>query len=163
MKLSSWRNLWDKMLLSPKLNVVIIHPYREKHWHTMLTLYSFTSGVSEASDPAGRHQHDDFSARTSNRQHTTKSKRNMSAYKIYTNHGWSTGTHTAAESKRSEILKWVSNIPYTSHHKLISEGRLEGTGVWLLRREEYRTWRSSSTSKLLLLRGIRMSSRAFFN
>ena len=66
-----------------------------------------------------------------------------------------------AGSKRSEILGWISNIPYTSHHKHISEGRLKGTGEWLFGREEYRAWRSSSASLLLLLRGIRMYLRAF--
>jgi len=60
-----------------------------------------------------------------------------------------------AVSNRSQILEWISTIPYTSHHRKISEGRLDGTGEWLLARNEYRDWRESSASKLLLLRGIR--------
>lgn len=60
-------------------------------------------------------------------------------------------------SNRSQILEWISTIPYTSHHKRISEGRLDGTGEWLLAKKEYQDWRASSTSKLLLLRGIRKS------
>jgi len=56
----------------------------------------------------------------------------------------------------------VSTIPYTEHHKRISEGRLEGTGEWLFEREEYCAWRSSSVSKLLLLRGIRKFPHASF-
>jgi len=56
---------------------------------------------------------------------------------------------------RSEILGWTSRIPYTSHHKHISTERLDGTGEWLLKKNEYRKWRDSSASKLLLLRGIR--------
>ncbi|KAI5813264.1 hypothetical protein BZA77DRAFT_346373 [Pyronema omphalodes] len=59
------------------------------------------------------------------------------------------------DSDRSAILQWISAIPYISHHKRISEERLEGTGEWLFDRPEYEDWMSSSESKLLLLRGIR--------
>ena len=64
--------------------------------------------------------------------------------------------HTAV-SRRTEILEWISKIPYLDHHQRISEGRLDGTAEWLLRRVEYLEWESSSASKLLLLRGIRKS------
>ncbi|KAI5857243.1 hypothetical protein BZA05DRAFT_332021, partial [Tricharina praecox] len=57
-------------------------------------------------------------------------------------------------SRRSEILGWVSTIPYLDHHNLITNARVEGTGDWLFRKREYSDWRSSSVSKLLLLRGI---------
>ncbi|KAI5784286.1 hypothetical protein FPQ18DRAFT_298011, partial [Pyronema domesticum] len=57
------------------------------------------------------------------------------------------------DSERSSILEWISTIPYRSHHERINAERLEGTGKWLLEREDYRTWISSSVSKLLLLRG----------
>ena len=147
------------MLLPPKLNVLFNHTAK-RPGHAVLTLCSiFTSGIRETSDATKRYQRDYFTARTSNRQHTTKSRRYESKYKVSPNRGWF--THDAAGSKRSEILEWISNIPYTSHHKRIAEGRLRGTGGWLLEREEYRTWRSSSASKLLLLRGIRMSSCTF--
>ncbi|KAF8420375.1 hypothetical protein EV426DRAFT_706146 [Tirmania nivea] len=55
--------------------------------------------------------------------------------------------------RKSEILQWISEIPYTEHHSHISESRLDGTTDWLLKREEYRNWRATSASKLLLLRG----------
>ncbi|KAI5786153.1 hypothetical protein FPQ18DRAFT_296304, partial [Pyronema domesticum] len=58
------------------------------------------------------------------------------------------------DSERSSILKWISTIPYRSHHERINAERLEGTGMWVLERQDYRTWISSSVSKLLLLRGI---------
>ncbi|KAI5809190.1 hypothetical protein BZA77DRAFT_348058 [Pyronema omphalodes] len=58
------------------------------------------------------------------------------------------------DSERSAILQWISDIPYISHHKRINEERLEGTGEWLFDRPEYEDWMSSSSSKLLLLRGI---------
>ncbi|KAI5790570.1 hypothetical protein FPQ18DRAFT_277531, partial [Pyronema domesticum] len=60
---------------------------------------------------------------------------------------------TSLDCERSSILEWISTIPYSSHHGRINAGRLEGTGKWLLEREDYRTWISSSVSKLLLLRG----------
>jgi hypothetical protein len=63
-----------------------------------------------------------------------------------------------AVPNRSQILEWISTIPYTSHHRRISEDRLDGTGQWLLAREEYSEWRVSRRSKLLLLRGIRKLS-----
>ena len=87
-------------------------------------------------------------------------QQNLEGMKAHTKYPRTT-IHTVAGSKRSEILEWISNVPYTSHHKLIGERRLKGTGEWIFEREEYRTWRSSSASKLLLLRGIRKSSRAF--
>jgi len=62
---------------------------------------------------------------------------------------------TVLESKRSEILRWISIIPYTEHHTRITAARLAGTGEWLFQKGEYKEWLSSSVSKLLLLRGIR--------
>ncbi|KAF8416402.1 hypothetical protein EV426DRAFT_569866, partial [Tirmania nivea] len=56
-------------------------------------------------------------------------------------------------ARKSEILQWISEIPYTEHHTHISESRLGGTTDWLLKREEYWNWRATSASKLLLLRG----------
>ncbi|RPB22319.1 hypothetical protein L211DRAFT_333519 [Terfezia boudieri ATCC MYA-4762] len=57
-------------------------------------------------------------------------------------------------NRKSEILQWISNIPYTEHHARISDGHLKGTDDWLFEREEYRNWQAISASKLLLLRGI---------
>ncbi|KAI5841657.1 hypothetical protein BZA05DRAFT_344843, partial [Tricharina praecox] len=64
-------------------------------------------------------------------------------------------------SRRSDILEWISKIPYTNHHKRISEVRLKGTGEWLFKKTEYHNWRSSSASKLLLLRGIPGAGKTF--
>ena len=144
----------DRMLPSPKPNVF---SHTTKGYPVMmLTLHSFTNDVREATGAVERYRNDNVTARISNRQYTEKSRGYERPYKTSQSCGWS--THTAAEFERSEILEWISNIPYTSHHKHISEGRLKGTGEWLFEREEYRTWRSSSASKLLLLRGIRMFS-----
>jgi len=59
------------------------------------------------------------------------------------------------ESRRSDILRWISTIPYTDHHKRIKTSRLKDTGAWLFQKTEYQEWLASSASKLLLLRGIR--------
>ena len=64
------------------------------------------------------------------------------------------------ELERTEILEWISTVPYTNHHKRISDDRLEGTGEWILKKEKYRTWRASTNSILLLLRGIRKCTRS---
>ena len=61
----------------------IIQPYHENAVARMLTLCSFTNGVRESSDAAGRYQHDNVTARTSNRQHTTKLRRYESTFKFF--------------------------------------------------------------------------------
>jgi hypothetical protein len=55
---------------------------------------------------------------------------------------------------RARILKAISPIPYTTHHKNARKGRLKGSGEWLLEKPEYQTWRESSTSSVLWLHGI---------
>ena len=142
--------MWGGMLLSLRPNVLFSHNAMK---YAILTVCSFTSGVRRASGAVG---HDHVAAWMSNRQHTAKHGRYESSNKTP-----QTATHTAAGSKRSEILKWISDMPYTSHHQRIHEDRLQDTGKWLFAREEYRMWRSSSASKLLLLRGIRMSPHVF--
>jgi hypothetical protein len=56
-----------------------------------------------------------------------------------------------AASRRSDGLE---NIPFTSHHKRINEGRLHGTGKWVFERQEYCAWISSPTSMLLNADGL---------
>jgi len=74
---------------------------------------------------------------------------------------WASGKQLTLQlgPSRTEILEWISSIPYMSHHQRISDGRLENTARWILQRDEYHDWRASSKSMLLLLRGIRMSPR----
>lgn len=67
-------------------------------------------------------------------------------------------TNGVVDAERTSLLKWISKIPYMSHHKWICDNRLEGTCEWLFSKKEYFDWRGSSASKLLLLRGIRMFS-----
>jgi len=69
-------------------------------------------------------------------------------------HGGQTFVSGSSRSRRSKILEWISTTPYTSHHKRISDGRLEGTCEWIFENAEYCAWRTSGVSMLLLLRGI---------
>lgn len=58
-------------------------------------------------------------------------------------------------NKQSDILRWISSIPYEDNHKTACKGRTEGTGEWLLNHEQYRDWRGSSASMILWLHGFR--------
>ncbi|KAM7197300.1 hypothetical protein V8F33_005728 [Rhypophila sp. PSN 637] len=55
---------------------------------------------------------------------------------------------------RAKILRAISNIQYSSHHKSARKGRLQGSGQWLLQKPEYRAWREDSASAVLWLHGI---------
>lgn len=57
--------------------------------------------------------------------------------------------------ERTKILQWVSRIPYIDNHLTASEGRTEGTSVWIFDRTEYKTWARSCRSMILWLHGIR--------
>jgi hypothetical protein len=59
------------------------------------------------------------------------------------------------ESERRELLTWMSKIPHQSHHKIVGEGILSGSGAWLLQKTEFVEWRKSSASSVLWLHGIR--------
>jgi len=130
----------------------IIQPYRDIEECNFDTC-SEPDGVREPSNATWRYQHGDVSPWASNRRHTAMGRRCKSYPKSS-----ELPTDTVLGSMRSKILKWISTIPYTNHHKWISEGRLEGTGEWPFKKNAYCSWRSSSVSKLLLLRGIRKSS-----
>ncbi|KAK7940733.1 uncharacterized protein PG986_013120 [Apiospora aurea] len=55
---------------------------------------------------------------------------------------------------RVKILRAISTIPYATHHKVASQGRLPGSRQWLLNKEVYTSWRASSSSSVLWLHGI---------
>jgi len=57
--------------------------------------------------------------------------------------------------ERSEILTWLSSIPYRKNHLTARQGRTDGTGTWLLEHPRYLEWRRSSTSMILWLHGSR--------
>jgi hypothetical protein len=64
----------------------------------------------------------------------------------------------SSAQRRLEILNWVSAILYGDHHSSAKEGLLEGTGEWLLQKEEFRNWKASQQSTILWLHGIRESA-----
>jgi hypothetical protein len=125
----------------------------------MLTLISYPEGSQGPSNAVGEYEQHNIACSTSTLQHTRLDRRYGGSSDVTTHCEYRL---TSVDSERSSILQWISIIPYTSHHKRISAGRLEGTGKWLFERQEYRTWISSSVSKLLLLRGIRKSPHASF-
>lgn len=55
---------------------------------------------------------------------------------------------------RIKILRSISTIPYSTHHKVASQGRLRGSGQWLLNNRAYSYWRASPVSSVLWLHGI---------
>lgn len=64
------------------------------------------------------------------------------------------------EAKHLELLRWLSSSPFTRHHEAISESRMPTSASWLLGHFEYKTWRNSSSSAILLLHGIQGSGKS---
>ncbi|KAK8138074.1 hypothetical protein PG984_001454 [Apiospora sp. TS-2023a] len=58
------------------------------------------------------------------------------------------------QESRIKILRAISTIPYATHHKVASQGRLKGSGQWLLNNSVYSSWRASPVSSVLWLHGI---------
>lgn len=59
------------------------------------------------------------------------------------------------DTERTKILQWLSEVEYQKHHWNAKEGRIDRTGEWLLRRQEFQEWQVSSVSTILWLHGIR--------
>ena len=57
------------------------------------------------------------------------------------------------QSKRYEILRWLSAQPHQEHHEQIGKKALAGTGRWLLEDSIYAEWHKRSSSSLLWLHG----------
>ncbi|KAM0796953.1 ankyrin repeat-containing domain protein [Usnea florida] len=71
----------------------------------------------------------------------------------------STSTKTFDESQHLQLLKWLSPVPFSSHHKRHFESRIPGSGQWLLNHDRYLHWSKSSTSSIFLLHGIMGSGK----
>ena len=78
-----------------------------------------------------------------------------SEYERNPNYGISCINCDSVDSKRIDILRWFSTVPYQSHHDLACEGRVAQTGEWLFKRKEFVGWQDSKTSAILWLHGIR--------
>lgn len=59
------------------------------------------------------------------------------------------------EAEFFELLAWLSPVPFMRDHETVKRNRLPNSGKWLLQHPAYVTWRSSSSSSILLLHGIR--------
>ena len=55
--------------------------------------------------------------------------------------------------ERENILDWMSDIDYRSHHNGVLDKLMPGTGSWLFSKEQYVQWNDNPRSALLWLRG----------
>lgn len=62
------------------------------------------------------------------------------------------------KARQSEMLQWISPIPYQDSHESARERRTKGTGHWLLENSRFSAWQNSSSSTTLWLHGSRMYS-----
>ena len=62
-------------------------------------------------------------------------------------------------NKRTEILQWLSLIPYHHHHQAFLKDIIPGSGQWFLSRQEYLAWISSSSSEIFWLQGFSGSGK----
>ena len=63
------------------------------------------------------------------------------------------------------MLGWLSEVKCEDHHQEVVKVRLEGTGTWVLQRQEIRDWLESEESSVLWLHGkgnIRSASASLF-
>lgn len=58
------------------------------------------------------------------------------------------------ERQHLQLLRWLSPVPFSSHHMRLSESRIPGSGQWLLDHNRYLVWRNTSSSSIFLLHGI---------
>lgn len=54
--------------------------------------------------------------------------------------------------RRTEIMQWISDVPFKAHHTFHREKRNKDTGYWLMENEKYMTWRTARSS-IIWLRG----------
>jgi hypothetical protein len=59
------------------------------------------------------------------------------------------------ESERLQLFRWMSTVPYNTHHKTIGKDFLPNSGLWLQQKTEFIEWMKSSVSSILWLHGIR--------
>ena len=51
------------------------------------------------------------------------------------------------------MLEWLSKVKCEGHHAEVVKARLEGTGAWLLQRQEIQDWLESEKSSILWIHG----------
>ena len=58
------------------------------------------------------------------------------------------------ESRHLKLLRWLSSVPFSRHHESHSDKRIANSGEWLFTHPQYLSWNRSSSSSVLLLRGV---------
>lgn len=66
----------------------------------------------------------------------------------------------SGDAKRTQILQWISPIPYEQHHNQARRDLMTGTGRWFLNDDRLLGWRGSSASSIMWLRGIAGSGKS---
>lgn len=64
------------------------------------------------------------------------------------------------EAKHIQLLNWLSLSRFARHQEALSEKRMPGSASWVFHHEEYRNWKISSLSSLLVLYGIPGSGKS---
>ena len=64
------------------------------------------------------------------------------------------------DSQRSDILNWVSPMPYESAHNQFSRKAHPGTASWLLQHPDYVKWANSDSDSVFWLRGFMGSGKS---
>jgi hypothetical protein len=65
-----------------------------------------------------------------------------------------------ADSKRHQLLQWISVQGYMAHHEEHKNAVLQGTGEWLLMDPVLRKWRNESVSSIFWLHGMLGSGKS---
>lgn len=64
------------------------------------------------------------------------------------------------EAEHTKLFSWLSLVRFTEHQKALSENRMPNSATWLFSHENYRNWKNSSSSSVLLLHGIGGSGKS---
>lgn len=63
------------------------------------------------------------------------------------------GLNEVQGQKRTEVLKWLSGVDYPNNHYQARKGYTPGTGVWLLKHQNFRRWQELNGPACLWLKG----------
>ncbi|KAI8714909.1 NACHT domain-containing protein [Fusarium sp. LHS14.1] len=77
---------------------------------------------------------------------------------------WDEALHAITDqlnaTRRTDILRWISQEPYRQHHEQTKREVLKGTGKWLLQDATFLRWKNESASSILWLHGIPGSGKS---
>jgi nucleoside-triphosphatase THEP1 len=67
---------------------------------------------------------------------------------------------TIVNQKPDSLHNWISRIEYWKHHKIVFDDLHPGSGEWLLNKNEFESWESSTQTSVLWLHGIPGSGKS---